>query len=283
MGTSLQVDGTLIAQACTFTTNDPTPAKGDWGHIYFTASSVDATYDSNSSYTGGSKIQECLVEWGGGGAGVNGAIEVDGASPFIYLNTIRQNGDSGIHATGRSSSNPVILRENNVNNNSESTGGGGIYVATGNVISNTIANNIVTNYDGAGVYAVDSTLIGNMITDNHGSGSRGGGVYGTGCTLIDNTISGNSGIAGSFDNATGGGIYASGCTLTGNIVSGNSINVDNPALGGGIYANGGSIIGNIVTGNIADSRWNPAQGRGNLCVVGYCVRKHSRGKHRKRG
>ena len=34
-GTSLLVDGTLIAQGCTFTSGKATPARDDWGRIFF--------------------------------------------------------------------------------------------------------------------------------------------------------------------------------------------------------------------------------------------------------
>jgi len=125
LGASLQVDGTLVAQGCTFTTNDPTPAKDDWGHILFTSASQDAVFDGGGAYLSGSLIQECLIEWGGGGAGVNGAVEIDGASPFIDHNTIRNNGASGIHAAGRSAGQPIVINGNGVSNNSKSGDGGG--------------------------------------------------------------------------------------------------------------------------------------------------------------
>ena len=72
LGTSFRVDGELIAHGATFTTNDPTPAKGDWGHIWFTTTSVDATFDANGNYVSGSIIENSLLELGGGGVGVNG-------------------------------------------------------------------------------------------------------------------------------------------------------------------------------------------------------------------
>lgn len=251
-GTSLLVNGTLVADDCTLTSNASTPARGDWGHVLFTASSQDASFDVNGDYVAGSKIAGCLVEWGGGGDGVNGAIEVDGASPFIHLNTIRQNGDSGIHATGRSAATPVVLKENNVNNNTGSTAGGGVYVATGQVISNTIANNTIDGHDGGGVHASDSTLVGNVIVDNQVvafiGGGRGGGVYATGSTLLNNTVNSNS--TSPRDGGDGGGIYASGSTLIGNTVNGNTARRGvGSAYGGGIYADGGTVEDNVVHGN----------------------------------
>ena len=259
LGTSLQIDGTLVAQDCTFTTNDPTPARGDWGHIFFTAASADATYDAGGNYTGGSMIQGCLIEWGGGGAGITGAVETNGASPFIHQNTIRNNAASGIHAIGRSASQSVLLQSNNVSNNYRSGDGGGIYVSAGQVISNTVTNNetnFVTGRYGGGIYASNSTLQGNLVNANHAY-SDGGGIYATGSALTANTVSGNS--AGG---ALGGGIYSSGSTLTANTVSGNSISRTSAANGGGIYANGGTVINNLVSGNTLVSSGNNAYGSG---------------------
>jgi hypothetical protein len=252
LGTSLEIDGALVAQDCTFTTNDATPARGDWGHIFFKTTSVDAIFDMSGNYVAGSMIQGCLVEWGGGGAGVNGAIEVGGASPYLYQNTIRENGDSGIHATGRSATNPIVIRENSVTQNSGSTAGGGVYVVAGSVISNTIANNSIYAHDGGGIHASASTLTGNTIADNQVTasigGGRGGGVFATGSTLINNTVNSNS--TSPRDGGNGGGIYASGCTLTGNTVNGNSAYRGVGSVsGGGIYAEGGTIENNVVHGN----------------------------------
>ncbi|MDP2936007.1 MAG: hypothetical protein Q8O86_05900, partial [Dehalococcoidia bacterium] len=57
----LLVRGTLVARGTvanliTFTSNQATPAKGEWGYIYFTDSSTDATFDDSGAYVGGSII-----------------------------------------------------------------------------------------------------------------------------------------------------------------------------------------------------------------------------------
>jgi parallel beta-helix repeat protein len=239
-GTSLRVDGTLVARGATFISSNATPAKGNWGHIWFTVTSVDAAYDANGNYVSGSVLQDCLVEWGGGGASVNGAIETASASPFIDRNTIRNNGGSGIYAVARSASQPVVISRNSVTGNSPTGDGGGIYVSTGRIISNTIQGNSSSPGKGGGIHASASTLSNNTITGNNAYGGAGGGIYATGSTLTDNTVSGNSA------NGPGGGIYASGGTLSGNTVSGNTTSYGG---GGGIYALGGTLTGNIVSGN----------------------------------
>jgi len=61
---ALQVEGELIARGTeaepiVFTSNQPSPAPGDWGNILFTDTSVDAQYDAAGNYTGGSIMQYC--------------------------------------------------------------------------------------------------------------------------------------------------------------------------------------------------------------------------------
>jgi hypothetical protein len=60
-GMSIRVDGGLVARGVTFSSNKATPAKGDWGRIYFTATSVDAVLDANGEYVSGSTIQESVL------------------------------------------------------------------------------------------------------------------------------------------------------------------------------------------------------------------------------
>jgi predicted outer membrane repeat protein len=243
---SLQVDGTLVAQGATFTSIEDTPAKGDWGQILFTASSTDAVLDSGGVYVAGSTIQNSLIEWAGGGPGVEGAIGVSGASPFLYLNTIQNNNAGGIHATGRSAANPIVISGNSVGNNTKAGGGAGIFVSSGRLISNTVSNNVtnfVTGNDGGGIYAANSTLIGNVVSANN-SYRFGGGIYESGSTLTNNTVSGNTA------NNYGGGIYAVGGTLTNNTVGGNTSTWHR---GGGVYAQGATLINNTIDGNTAQA------------------------------
>jgi parallel beta-helix repeat protein/predicted outer membrane repeat protein len=255
-GTSLRVDGTLVARGATFTSGQAGPARGDWGHIWFTATSVDAVLDANGNYLGGSIIQDSIVEWGGGGAGINGAIETATASPLIDRNTVRNN-TRGIYAVARSASQPVAISRNYVSGSSTSGNGGGIYVSTGRVISNTIDNNSTSGVvGGGGIYAFATLVADNTVTDNYAA--YGGGIYATDSTLIGNSISGNEAYY------HGGGIYASGNTLTSNNVTGNTAGGD----GGGIYASGGTLTGNTVSGNTNGVRGWQAYGAGILASGG---------------
>jgi predicted outer membrane repeat protein len=258
-GTSLQVDGTLIAQGCTFTSNDPTPASDDWGHIFFTTTSVDAAFDGHGNYVSGSKIKNCVIEWGGDS--VDGALQTDVASPFIDGNIIRHNGASGIHAGGRSPNQRIVISGNSVSGNATSDGGG-IYVSNGHVISNTVEGNHVHFGDGGGIYASASTVMSNTVTVNDAY-STGGGIYAIDSTLTANIVSGNAsgGIHAQGSIVTnnmvsensghrGGGIRANNCTVTDNTVTGNSADVE----GGGIYAEKGTVTDNTVNSNTAGTR-----------------------------
>ncbi|MGB3717459.1 MAG: right-handed parallel beta-helix repeat-containing protein [Candidatus Promineifilaceae bacterium] len=245
-GTSLKVNGTLDADGCTFTSNDATPTRGDWGHILFTTSSTDAIFDVDGNYLSGSKIEGCLIEWGGGGEGTSGALETILASPYINQNTILNSATSGIYVQGRATSKPILISENSVSNNIGNAldDGGGIYVISGDVYSNTVSNNGIGRFppdNGGGIWASGSTLIGNLVNANKAN-NQGGGIFATGSTLSGNTVSGN-------DSFNGGGIYISSSSLLDNVVTGNTAR-----RGGGINAEGVSTLtGNTVTGNTADT------------------------------
>lgn len=263
-GTSLQVDGTLIAEGCTFTSNLPSPAEGDWGHILFTAFSTDATLDDQGHYVSGSKLQSCLVEYGGQGAGVNGQLETDAASPFIVQNTIKFSWSSGVYATGRSSENPVYITQNGVTNNLSHGPAGGIYVSFGQVMSNTVSGNGIVNVapttqQGGGIHATASEVINNFVSNNEAH-FDGGGIYATGSTLTGNIVSSNSAI-------DGGGLYVSGSTVKENTISGNSAWV-----GGGIHSLGNSTVtNNTVSNNVSTRDFQFDDGGGGIRAEGGTV------------
>ena len=196
----LQVDGTLIARGTaanliSFTSNQSSPQQGDWGYIYFTDGSTDATFDGAGNYTGGSVLQYSIVEYGGGG------VWAPNAAPHIDHCTVRNNIYGGIRATGTVTT-PVVVGNNIVSGNTVTASGdaygGGIYAEYGTVSGNTVSGNSAS----AGGYD-----------------AYGGGIYAEYSTVSGNTVSGNSATGHS---TYGGGIYAHGGTVTGNIVTGNS-------------------------------------------------------------
>jgi hypothetical protein len=281
-GTSLQVAGELVAYNVTFTSNNAIPAKGDWGNINFTANSVDAVFDASGNYVSGSTIQDSLIEWGGGGDNVFGAIETTLASPFIHQNIIQNNSTTGIHVIGRSPAKPIIISHNQISvNDGYYSEGGGVYVSAGKVISNTLSNNgsWLGALQGGGIFASASTISDNYINSNRATGGAGGGIYATGSTISGNTVIGNdgSGITATSsqieDNLVTGntwcGIEARGnsvvtnntantnsssgiCASEGTLVSQNTVNGNTTSgSGGGIQASNATVTGNLISSNSA--------------------------------
>ncbi len=73
-GVFLQVNGELIARGTdeatiVFTSNAAEPARGDWGNILFTDSSVETIYDEEGNYLSGSILEYCTIEFSGAGSG----------------------------------------------------------------------------------------------------------------------------------------------------------------------------------------------------------------------
>ena len=232
---ALGIDGELIARGTeanpiVFTSNQATPAAGDWANIVFTDTSVDATYDAEGNYLSGSIMQYCTVEYGGGGN--TPAIKIVSSSPFVDHCTIRSNGSSGIYVDQGS----LTITNCTISSNSASSGGG-IYADGGTVtISNcTVSNNSADN--GGGIYAWDATVTNCTISNN--SASWGGGIYAWDATVSNCTVSNNSA-------SESGGIYADGGTVSNCTISNNSASWQ----GGGISAWGETTIShNWITGN----------------------------------
>lgn len=256
-GLALQINGQLIARGIdgnmvTFTSNQTTPAAGDWGYILFSDSSTDATYDIDGNYTGGSILEYCVVEYAGGVSVTNnGAVRMDGAHPFIDYCTIQNNSASGIHAWNLSENLKIT------NGTVASNSGGGIYIFGGTVTisNNRVSDNTVSDRGGgicigAGAFYISDNTIENNTASNYGGGVNLG--FGTAMptgTITNNTISNNTA-------QYGGGISAGwiGGTISNNIISNNTASSD----GGGlhiiyaIYSNA-AISNNIISGNSASS------------------------------
>jgi fibronectin type 3 domain-containing protein len=258
-GKALQVNGKLIARGTSgndisFTSNQSSPSPGDWGYIYFTDSSIDATYDRNGDYTGGSILEYCIIEYAGGvTVDYNGAVRLNEAHPFINHCTIRNNSSSGISAYPLSGS--LKITNSTISNNTGGPiNGGAINAWYGRVIisNNTIQNNSISG-GGAGImlaYCSTGTDISKNIIRNNKTTSGGGGgisIFSTTATITNNIIINNS--AGMF----GGGIIFQGTgTISNNIIFGNVAKYK-PYGSGGVYAGSGdiTITNNSIIGNTA--------------------------------
>ncbi|MCX5991302.1 MAG: right-handed parallel beta-helix repeat-containing protein [Chloroflexi bacterium] len=269
----MQVEGQLIARGTVsepivFTSDQPSPAPGDWVNILFMDSSVDAVYDGSGNYVSGSIMQYCAVEYGGNSN--LPALKIVKSSPFIDHCTVRNNASSGIYVEGEYiySAAAVNGLPRIVNNTVTGNAGHGIYagwnyswdakygtcIITNNTVSGNSANgilsyrgivgiigNTVASNSGIGVQSSGGTAV---ITGNTVSTNSGGGIYsGEGTvTISGNTISGNtsSGITISSNSTA---------TISGNNISGNSTQ----GSGGGICAYDSTVVisGNSISGNVA--------------------------------
>ena len=233
-GLALRIDGTLIAQGTsdsmiTFTSNQTTPAAGDWGYILFTDSSTDASYDVNENYTGGCILQYCTVEYGGGAEGINGMIRIESSSPFIDHCIIKDSVKSGIDIDSGSPN----ISFNTIENNSN-----GIFLINSNSIvnDNTIRNNSVFTSDKKSFPASGSVEINNnTISNNEGLGI-GSGTYVTSTGFLD----------------IGSGIFVNGgnVSILNNIITSNLKGSSYPK-GGGIscYSYDVMIVNNLIENN----------------------------------
>lgn len=216
-GKAIQINGTLSARGTTqnnivFTSNQPTPAPGDWGYILFTHSSAGALVNGSGDYIKGCILEYCVVEYAAGlNVSNNGAVRLENAAPFINYCIVRNNSASGI-----------------IGWNLE-----GIL----NIFHCTIADNTSLVGGGINLTGGENFIQNNNITGNKSTGGGGGGIYiSNGSSVIsDNNITNNSASGQGdyiFEMGTGGGICISGAaTISGNTIKNNS----STDRGGGIY------------------------------------------------
>jgi parallel beta-helix repeat protein len=265
-GLKLWVDGVLIARGTdsnpiTFTSNNPTPAPGNWGNIHFLTTAEPTVIDEHGNYISGSILQYCVIEYAGfDGVSYQNAV-------YSFLNTlmvdnclIENNTGSGIMIV--SDNDTLSWVTNNALNNNHAWGhGGGVLLYYGVIKNNIVSNNHADGgTDGGGIFALQADVIDNIVTNNRTketSGTEGAGIYlvseGSGSLLVQgNIVQGNSAVN------TGGGIYifsnsATQVLVRQNIISGNSADDS----GGGIYLRGSkgtvTIQENMIYDNIADA------------------------------
>jgi len=231
----LQINGELVAQGTngseiTFTSNEASPAAGDWGKISFLDESVDASF-SGTTYTSGCILEYCTIEYGSG-------VLLNLGNPFINYCTVRYMDGVGIYMNSHdydSNRNATIrITNNTIHNNTKG-------IRTYGYGTVTIDNNTVRNNTDGGIGAVsyDCTVSNNTIKNNTGPGAI---TSSAGGTFTNNIITGNTN-----SNGDGGGIDAYAGDFSNNIIYGNSAR-----SGGGVYIDGdASLTKNIIVGNIA--------------------------------
>jgi hypothetical protein len=180
-GTSLQINGELIARGISsnriiFTSNQASPAEGDWGNIYFNDVSIDATADVNGNYLSGSIIEYALIEWGG--KNVKGLLQTQKAFPYISNCMIKHGKSDGIYSFfGVSSGGPFYILNNTIAFNKSY----GIYiddrgavVIKGNLIYSNCAG---VNLMNAGQWMISPLIFKYNILANNGDGTSMPSVF----------------------------------------------------------------------------------------------------------
>ena len=220
-GFALQIDGTLIARGTsdntiTFTSNQTTPAAGDWGYILFSDSSTDATYDGNGDYTGGCILEYCIVEYAG--ASSNAAIKAKSSSPFLSNGIIKNNSGDGIHADNAVETMQICNCTINNNGGNGISGGEGVY---GTGAGFKITHCTIEDNEGTGIFIYSNQLVtidSCSIERNLGGGisvsGREGNFVISKCVVNNNSETG-IGVGGRVDSWANVNIYN--CTVSNNV------------------------------------------------------------------
>ncbi len=184
--TGLNIGGQLRAIGTTdqyilFTSNQSSPAPGDWCGITFVDSSIDAQYDLNKIFFAGNIIKYATIEFAGRHCSSQAAAAITclSSSPFISNNIISHN--SGFSTAGglylRNCENIRIYNNEIVNNSSRGQGGAFWILDTSGEIKHNIIKNNNSPKGGAFYIAYKSPLIKNNIIENNNATSIGGGFY----------------------------------------------------------------------------------------------------------
>ena len=149
----------------TFTTNNATPAPGQWPGIFFEDMSDDAT----------SILDRCVVEYGG--QSFSTSVRANSASPRVLNSTIRNSLTRGVY--GLSGSSPIVQGNTFTNN-----GDFDVYIASASnasVTGNSFTNNGVFFDTAAGTHAVTGNTFNsyNNATRNSRTGAHAIGALST--------------------------------------------------------------------------------------------------------
>jgi hypothetical protein len=98
----LHVHGTLVARGTPsarirLTSTQATVTPGSWGAVYFSSTSVSATVNASGAWTGGSVLEQVIVE-GAGDTGYFASIEIRDSRPLIDSMILRDSAQAGIYA-----------------------------------------------------------------------------------------------------------------------------------------------------------------------------------------
>jgi hypothetical protein len=218
---SLVIEGEITALGSAddpilFTSSAQNPSSGDWGNLRFVTADTTLSYDEAGNYIKGSRLEYCVIEYGGIPAVgtskefLGGAIHCRKSSPFLRHLTIRFNqGQFGGGVYCHEFASPhiedclflensatqsggglacffysnAVVKHNVFHGNQAAEHGGGIYFSFSSpqILDNIIENN-TARYQGGGLHGSNtvtksiSRVRGNVLLSNH-AGEKAGNIY----------------------------------------------------------------------------------------------------------
>lgn len=278
---SFQVFGELQAvgtdnNKIRFSSANTTPEKGAWKFIEFSENSSGALFDSDHNYLSGSRIENALIEYGGGD-NQSASLKIVNTSIYLHKVVVRESGKSGVSfqkGPGGTISKSVISQSefygnfyNGIecscynyskslivlNSVSHSNGGSGISTlggdSGGSHYFEFIGNEIYSNNDsGIDALANGTQFISeNIIYDNDfGIWSRGNGQFSITKNILHNNSKGLSAV------------YAN-HIIQNNVFTKNSNGGIEIKQGGSYLVEGNVLLGNdgFVAGINTQNAWSP--------------------------
>ncbi len=191
-GSSLVIQGDLVAvgtaeEPIRFTSAAEIPAPGDWGSLRFVTADTTPAYDESYAYVKGSRLEHCIIEYGGVPSKgtpkefLGGAIHCFKSSPYFRNLTLQYNLSStfGGAIYCHEFSSPYIENCLFLENEARQSGGGlacffySNAIVTGNVFQANKADE-----QGGGIYfSFSSPQILDNIIENNLAKYQGGGLY----------------------------------------------------------------------------------------------------------
>ena len=197
-GTSLIVEGDLRAigspsEPILFTSASANPAPGDWGSLRFATLDTTLSYDESGAFIKGSRLDYCIIEYGGTPAQgtprefLGGAIHCRKSSPYFTHLTLRHNFSlygGGIYCHEFAS--PYIEDCLFLENRAQENGGGlACFFYSNAIIKRNVFQANTAGEHGGGIYfSFSSPQISGNLIENNSARYQGGGLYGS------NTVTG---------------------------------------------------------------------------------------------
>lgn len=192
-GASLIIEGEITAQGTAqepilFTSASENPIDGDWGNLRFVTADTTPAYDESGAYVKGSRLEYCVIEFGGMPAKgtskeyLGGAIHCRKSSPYLRNLTIRHNrGQFGGGIYCHEFASPYIEDCLFLENSAIQSGGGlACFFYSNAIVKHNVFQANQAGEHGGGIYfSFSSPQILNNVIENNSAKYQGGGLHGS--------------------------------------------------------------------------------------------------------